>query len=226
MTPIATLTWTIARAGGIVAFVLVTGSVLIGIGLDLKWRSPLWPRFITTEVHRFVTLLALVFVLVHTVAVALDPFIGYSLAEVLVPMVSHYRTIWVGLGIVAAYLLAALWLSEYVRPHVGYAWWRRFHAVAFAAYVLTVVHGLATGSDTHAAWAVAMYGSSVLAVGGLLLFRLFPSDPRRPRHPVIAAVGVFIVVELVLWTALGPLQPGWNEVANGGRGTGQVIRSP
>lgn len=226
MTAIATLTWTIARAGGIVAFLLVTASVLIGIALDLKWRSQLWPRFITTEVHRFVTLLSLVFVVVHTLAVALDPFMGYSLAEVFVPLVSHYRTVWVALGIVAAYLLAALWLSEYLRPRVGYAWWRRFHAVAFVAYVLAVIHGLGTGSDTQAPWAVAMYAVSVLAVGGLFLFRLFPKDPRRPRHPVVAAVGVFIVVELVLWTALGPLQPGWNEVANGGRGTGQVTRSP
>ena len=95
------LTWEIARAGGFVAYGLLTASVAIGLVLSLKWRSPRWTRFITNELHRFVTLLALIFTVIHTLMVAIDPFIQFSPAEILIPFISHYRPLWIALGIVA-----------------------------------------------------------------------------------------------------------------------------
>ena len=110
-----TLTWEIARVGGMLAYVLVTASVALGLLLSLKATSENWPRFITNELHRFVTLVALVFTGLHTLAVLLDPFTGFSLNEVFLPLTSHYRPLWIAMGIVSAYLLVAVWASEYVR---------------------------------------------------------------------------------------------------------------
>ena len=143
-----TLTWEVARVGGMLAYVLVTASVALGLLLSLKATSENWPRFITNELHRFVTLVALVFTGVHTLAVLLDPFTGFSLAEVFLPLTTHYRPLWIAMGIVSAYLLVAVWASEYVRKRVGYAWWRRFHYLAFAVFLLGTLHGLGTGSDS------------------------------------------------------------------------------
>ena len=81
-----TLTWEVARVGGMLAYVLVTASVALGLLLSLKATSENWPRFITNELHRFVTLVALVFTGVHTLAVLVDPFTGFSLTEVFVPL--------------------------------------------------------------------------------------------------------------------------------------------
>jgi len=218
----STLTWAVARAAGMMAFVLSSASVLAGIALSLKWRSATWPRFVTNEVHRFITLVSLVFIALHGVAVLIDPFIGFTPVEVLVPLAIHYRPLWVALGVVAGYLLLALWISEWLRPRIGYAAWRAFHSLAFAAWGLGLVHGIATGTDTRTWWGLGLYGTSVALVVALLAVRLLPSDPRRPSHPVAAGIGALILAEVILWTVLGPLQPGWNAIANNGNGSGQA----
>ena len=217
------LTWEIARTGGLVAYALLLASVAIGLTLSLRWRSMHYPRFVTNELHRFVTLLALVFTGIHTVAVIVDPFIKFTLPEILVPLVSHYRPIWMALGIVAAYVLIAVYLSERVRSRVGYEWWRRFHALAFVAYGFATVHGLGTGSDSRAPWAIALYVGGVLLVGALLSLRLWPTDARLARHPFVAVGSIAVLAVTVLWAASGPLAPGWNAVAGGTSGPGTAL---
>jgi len=108
MTDLNQLTWTVARAGGFLAYGLLTASVVFGLVLGLGWRSRRWTRFVTTETHRFITLVGLVFIVVHGVALLLDPFIGFSPLEILVPGLSHYRPLYVALGIVGAYLAIAI----------------------------------------------------------------------------------------------------------------------
>lgn len=214
-----TLSWEVARVGGMLAYVLTTGSVVIGLLVSLKLRSPAWPRFLTTELHRFVTVLALVFSIVHGLAVWVDPFTGFGPSEVLVPGVSHYRPLWVALGIVGGYLLVAVWASEYVRRWIGYAWWRRFHFIAFAAFVLATVHGIGTGSDTATPWALALYGVSTFAVLALVGWRLL-SGPESIRRAAAFVLVSAAVAGGVVFTALGPARAGWNEIANEGNGSG------
>jgi DMSO/TMAO reductase YedYZ heme-binding membrane subunit len=216
---LGTITWEAARASGFVAYALLTASVALGIALSLGWRSRLWTRFVTNETHRFLTLIALVFTGIHGVAVAVDPFIRFSLPEIVVPFASHYRPLWIGLGVVGAYLLAAVYASEWVRPRVGYAWWRRFHTLAFVVYVLATLHGLGTGSDSRTPWAIVVYGGSVVVVGALLTLRLLPTPPAVSR-PIVAALCAIALAGGILWAWSGPLQPGWNEVANNGNGAG------
>ena len=158
-------TWSIARIGGFTAYGLMLASVLIGLVLSLKWKSVRYPRFVTNEVHRFVTLLALVFTVVHGIAIAVDPFIKVSLPEILIPFTSHYRPAWMAFGIVAGYLLLAVYLSERIRSRIGYDWWRRFHTLAFVVYVFATIHGLGTGSDARTPWAIALYAGGAIAVG-------------------------------------------------------------
>ncbi len=218
------LTWDVARIGGFVAYVLVLGSVVLGLVLANGWRSVRYPRFVTTELHRFVTLLAIVFTAVHGLAVAVDPFARFAPAEILVPFLSHYRPAWMALGIIGAYLLVALHLSERLRSRIGYAAWRRLHALTFAVYVLVTLHGLATGSDTRASWAIALYAGGAVAGGSLLVVRLLPLHPDGRRHPWIAASVTFGVMAAIAWIAVGPLAPGWSATA-GGTLTAAVARS-
>jgi sulfoxide reductase heme-binding subunit YedZ len=71
------LTWIVARAAGFTAYGLLTGSVVLGLALGLRWRSPRWPRWATTELHRFVTLLTLVFLGLHVLLLALDGYMRF-----------------------------------------------------------------------------------------------------------------------------------------------------
>ncbi|HEU4599240.1 MAG TPA: ferric reductase-like transmembrane domain-containing protein [Solirubrobacterales bacterium] len=217
-----TLLWQVSRMSGMVAYLLVAASVCLGLLLSLKVRSKSWPRFVTDGLHRHVTLLGLILTGLHTVTIWLDPFTSFTPAEVLVPMASHYRPLWIAMGIVASYLLVAVWASEWVRPHVGYAWWRRFHYVSFAAFLLITLHGLGTGSDTRTAWGVAIYLVASAAVLLLLAWRIAVAVPAEQRLPSLATLlaGSFA---LALWTVVAPLQPGWNAIANNGNGNGQVL---
>jgi predicted ferric reductase len=176
------LTWVVARAAGFTAYALLTASVLLGLALGMRWRSPRWPRFATTELHRFVTLLTLVFLGLHVLTIALDGYMRFSLVEVLVPLASQYRPLWMGLGVVAAWLAATVWASTWLQRLIGYRTWRRLHYATFAVYAAATVHGFAAGSDRGAPWALAVYAASVAAVVGLTAARLAaPGSPSAGR---------------------------------------------
>jgi len=216
-----TVTWDVARAGGFTAFGLLTLSVAIGLALTLHLQSPRWPRIINSELHNFLSLLALIFTGVHILAVWIDPFTNFGWNEVFIPFVSHYRPLWMALGIVAFYIGIAIGISTWLRPHIGYNWWRRLHVFTLLLYGLVVVHGIATGSDTRTLWGAAIYAISVLLVGTLLWIRLSkPVSAKSRAHPVLAIAVVVAVAFGTIWAMVGPFQPGWNAVANGGNGSG------
>ena len=148
MTSWSAVTWDAARAGGLISYVLLTAAVSLGLVLRNRWQSTRWPRLVTNELHGYVSLLALVFIAVHVMAVAVDPFTHFGLTAVLVPFASHYRPVWMGLGIVALYMLLAVWVSSRLRRRIGHRLWRQIHVLAFAVYAAATLHGLGTGSDT------------------------------------------------------------------------------
>ncbi|HZU75123.1 MAG TPA: ferric reductase-like transmembrane domain-containing protein [Dehalococcoidia bacterium] len=204
MTGLETLVWVIERAGGFTAFALLTLAVAVGLALSLHWQSPRWPRIINSELHNFLTLLATVFLGVHVLAAWVDPYTHFSLAEVLVPLVSHYRPEWIAFGIVALYLGIAIGISTWLRPKIGYAAWRRLHVLTLAVYALSAVHGIASGTDTGTAWATAVYAGSIGLVGALLAMRVAtPKDATGRARPMltVGSVAALALVTAVLVSA-------------------------
>jgi len=178
--------WYSARASGYTALVMLTLSMVMGLVLSLRLHSPRWPRFVTTELHRFVTLTALVFVGLHTVAVYVDPYMRFSAAAVLVPFHSPYRPLGMALGITASWLLLAVWISSQLQRRIGWRSWRRLHYGAFAVYALAVVHTIVLGEDTTSAWGRWLVIGSVLVVTCLAAARALdrrlapvPAPPSR-----------------------------------------------
>ena len=216
MTTWSAVTWDTARAGGFVAYMLLSLAVSVGLVLRNRWQTPKWPRLITNELHGYLSLLALVFIAVHVLAVLVDPFTHFGLAEVVVPLASHYRPLWMGLGIVSLYLLLAVWVSSRFRAHIGYETWRRIHVLAYVVYVAATIHGLGTGSDTRSFWAPILYAVSVVGVGALAARRLLvPAARGQRRRPALAGAGAVAVVIMAAWAVAGPLAPHWGARAGG-----------
>jgi DMSO/TMAO reductase YedYZ heme-binding membrane subunit len=216
MTSWSAITWDAARAGGFLAYILLTLAVAAGLVLRNRWQSARWPRLVTNELHGYLSLLALIFIAVHVLAVLVDPFTRFGLTEVLVPFASHYRPVWMGLGIVALYLLLAVWLSSRLRARIGYRTWRSIHVLAYGVYGTATVHGLGTGSDTRTVWAPILYAASVVLVGGLAGRRLLvPPSRGDRRRPGLAVAGGLAVVAMVAWTGIGPLAAHWGARAGG-----------
>ena len=170
------LVWDTARAAGFTTFLLLTLSVALGLVLSARWKGRGWPRFVTNELHRFATLLALVFLGIHVTAVWVDPFTHFGAAAVFVPLTTNYRPVWTALGIVGLYLVLAIWLSTLLRRVIGYPWWRRLHGLAFVLYAFAFLHGIGAGSDSHTTWGAAIYIGSISLVGVLTVWRIAAVD--------------------------------------------------
>lgn len=183
MTIWQSVTWNIARAGGFTSYVLLTLAVVVGLALSTQLQSPRrWPRLINSELHNFLTLLSTIFMIVHVLAVWIDPFTRFGWNEIFIPFASHYRTIWMALGIVALYLGIAIGISTWLRPRIGYIWWRRLHVLTLGIFVLVTIHGLGTGSDTQTPWALGIYLVSIAAVGLLFCRRLLDPAGKRKQQ--------------------------------------------
>lgn len=181
------VTWDVARAGGLTAYLVLTLAVALGLALSLKLQSPRWPRIINSELHNFLTLLASIFTGVHILAVAMDPFTHFGLNEILLPFASTYRPFWMAFGIVALYLGIAIGISTWLRPRIGYALWRRLHVLTLVVYGLVTVHGIFTGSDTRTWWALGLYLASLILVGTLFVRRMRISQ--QPQNPAVRSPG-------------------------------------
>lgn len=182
------VTWDIARAGGFTAYILLTLAVVVGLALSTKLQSPSrWPRLINSELHNFLTLLSTVFLVIHVLAVWLDPFTHFGWNEVLIPFASYYRPIWMAFGIVALYLGIAIGISTLLRKRIGYIWWRRLHVLTLVIFLLTTIHGFFTGSDSQTWWGLSIYIVSTVLAGSLFCRRVFFSNDKRKHvvaHPV------------------------------------------
>jgi predicted ferric reductase len=182
------VTWDVARAGGFTAYIVLTLSVVVGLALSTQIQSPSrWPRLLNSELHNFLTLLSAIFLVVHILAVWIDPFTNFGWNEILIPLASHYRPEWMALGIVAVYLGIAIGISTWLRPHIGYKLWRSLHVLTLGIFALATIHGIGTGSDTQTPWALGIYLVSIVMVGSLLCRRIFLSRGRRKQAPARSA---------------------------------------
>src|SRR6476660_7262150 len=105
------LYWYLTRSTGAVALLLLTVAIALGVVDVQRWSTPRWPRFVLDSLHRNVSLLAMVFLVLHIVTSVLDSFAPISLVDAFVPFTGSYRPFWLGLGAVAFDLLLAVTLT-------------------------------------------------------------------------------------------------------------------
>ena len=163
----ASTIWYVIRGTGMIAFVLLTVSVIAGLLITNKLVPAGRARVDLFETHTFVSLLALAFTSIHGVALLLDNFVHFSVVQIAVPFTSSYRPLSVGIGILGFYIAAVVYASFYFRKRIGYKTWRAVHYASFGAFFLADMHGIFAGTDSGTWWALAIYVVATLAVAGL-----------------------------------------------------------
>jgi sulfoxide reductase heme-binding subunit YedZ len=201
--------WYATRGSGAMTLLLLTASVVLGIGEVRRWRPGGAPRYAVAALHRTISLLALALLLVHIVTTLLDPFPRIGLLNAGVPFATDYRPLWMGLGTLASDVLVALVLTSLVRRRLGYRVWRGLHWLAYACWPVAVLHGLGSGSDTRTAWMLALTTACVGAVVVALVSRLASVGTRPAVQIATAAITVLSGFGLAVWMAQGPLARGW-----------------
>jgi methionine sulfoxide reductase heme-binding subunit len=165
------IAWYVARSAGIVAFLLLTASVVLGLLMSTRANLG-WPRFAVEDVHRFIAKLTGVFIVIHGGALLLDQVVPFSLRQELVPFASSYRPFGVALGIVSAELLGAIAITNALRKQLPHHVWRRIHMLSIVVWLGTTAHLLLVGTDRTDPWLLGLCASSVTAVGLALAPRL------------------------------------------------------
>jgi methionine sulfoxide reductase heme-binding subunit len=160
-----TILWYATRGAGVVTLILLSGVVVLGIVSSMRWQTPAWPRFLTTGFHRNLALTTLGFLALHVVTAVVDPFTALGWNAALIPFSSSYRRFWLGLGVVAIYLLLAIAITSLMRPLFGYQAWRAVHWLAYAMWPVAVIHGIGTGTDARFLW---MWAIESVCIGGVL----------------------------------------------------------
>ncbi|WP_246508584.1 ferric reductase-like transmembrane domain-containing protein [Actinocrinis puniceicyclus] len=202
--------WYATRATGVVALVLLTLSLVMGILVSVKFVSERWPRFATIGVHRNASLLTVAFLAVHILTAVLDPYAPVGLFSLVVPFVSSYRPLWLGLGTVAFDLLLALIATSLLRTRIPYRAWRAVHWAAYACWPLAIMHGLGTGTDPKSPAILALVVFCVAAVLGAGLWRLASGWPQHARARLASGLaGAMVVIAVAAWALAGPLASGW-----------------
>jgi predicted ferric reductase len=202
--------WYATRATGLVALVLLTVSMALGLLSSVRFARPGWPRFVTLGLHRNVSLLALAFTVAHILTSVLDGFVNIPIQDAFVPFIASYRPLWTGLGAIAFDLMIALIATSLLRTRMTYRGWQVVHWTAYLCWPVAVVHGLGTGTDTPVRWVLVLTGACVAAIAGLTLWRLVHGWSARPLAATVGAVTVVaIIVAGAAWLRAGPLSPGW-----------------
>lgn len=173
--------WWMIRTSGITAWGLL--SVVVALGLMFRSRFLPVPPARLLDAHKFVRVLALVFLSAHLGLLLFDPVVRFTPWEILVPGLAAWERWAMALGTVALWLIVVVSLVFAFRQKLGSWGTRAFkysHWAAYAAWPLATAHFVMAGSDVPLLTPIVI--AVTAAIGVLLLVRGWTSGvPRRGR---------------------------------------------
>jgi sulfoxide reductase heme-binding subunit YedZ len=168
----STILWYATRASGLMALILLTLTMVLGLVTTTRTRSRSWPGFAQQELHRRISMIAVVFLGVHVLTSVLDTFVHIGWTAVVVPFTSAYATFWVGLGAVALDLMLAVFVTSLLRSRLRPGTWRALHWLAYLSWPVALAHTFGMGTDAGEGWVVVLGIGCVLLVIAALGFRI------------------------------------------------------
>src|SRR5215469_262001 len=184
--------WYTARATGVVALILLTITVALGVAGTARLSTELLPAIVRSGLHRNVSLLVVAFIVVHVLSSVLDPFAGIRLS----------------LGAIAFDMLLALIVTSLLRSRLSPGLWRGVHWFGYVCWPVALWHGLGTGTDSRLSWLLLLEAGCALVVAAAVAWRLNLAGRSLARAAGLAGIAGFALATIV-FVAVGPLQPGW-----------------
>jgi sulfoxide reductase heme-binding subunit YedZ len=187
----STAFWYATRATGLMALILLTVTMVLGITTTTRTRARRWPGFAQQELHRRLSMMAAVFVGLHVLTSVLDTYVHIGWAAIVVPFTSGYDSFWVGIGAVSLDLMVAVFVTSLLRSRMRPGTWRAVHWLAYLCWPVALAHTFGMGTDAGEIWVIALGALSVAAVLAALGWRVAAVARQRTARAVYAsAVGV------------------------------------
>ena len=180
--PETPLLWWAARAFGFVSLFAMTLSMLFGLALSSRTSARWLSARTVSRLHQDWTIVAVITMGFHIVAVILNTHGGIGALEAVVPGLSDRLTGPLTLGIVSGWGLVVLAASSWLRRHLSYAAWRAVHGTAFGAFLLALAHGVLSGTDSGLPFVQWYYLATGALVGGGIIYRALATGARADRR--------------------------------------------
>ncbi len=166
------LWWYVTRSAGVMAYLLLWFSTAWGLAVPSKLLNPVLEGMYTFDFHQFISLLAIGFALLHILVLTLDRYLPYSTWQILIPFLSPYRPLWVGIGVISFYIIALVTITFYIRSRIGMSAFRAIHISSLLAYLGITLHGFYAGTDSPLLSMQLMYRGTALVVVFLSVYWL------------------------------------------------------
>jgi len=184
----STAFWYASRATGIVALLLLTAVLVLGLLVTRQGRLPGLPRFAVTGLHRNLSLLAVTFIGVHVLTAVLDSYVTIPVLSAAVPFASGYERFWLGLGAISFDLMLALIATSLIRGRLNRSLWRAVHLLAYTSWPCALAHGIGASRDLQHGKLLALVGCCALVVLAALAWRVAAAAREVPRAARVAVV--------------------------------------
>lgn len=175
------LFWITSRAAGIVALVLASVTVSLGLLMSTRLLRKRGPDLLA--LHEVLSMSALVAIAVHGVTLLGDRYLHPSLVDIAVPFAGGYRAFWTSLGIIGGWGMALLGVSYYLRRYIGAARWRSLHRLTALMWLAGLGHALGEGTDAGQAWFLVMMAIVAIPALALLATRRLGASPPSAAPP-------------------------------------------
>ncbi len=179
--------WYITRAAGFTSYLLIWLSMVWGLAVSSKVLDAVLHRSFTYDFHQFLSLLAIGFILLHMLVLLFDGYLPYTLSQILVPFLSPYRPLWVGVGVIGFYLILLVTVTFYIRGRIGMKAFRVIHVFSLLAYLGVTLHGFLSGTNSSLPAVMGMYAGSFLVVVFLTAYWLLTLGAKRRLKSAPAA---------------------------------------
>ena len=170
--------WYATRAAGLVTLLLLTATTALGLLTAGRVSTVRWPRFLVIGLHRNISLLALVFLGLHIGTTVVDSYTSIGIQDAVIPFLSGYHRLWLGLGAIASDVLIAVSVTSALRQRIGHRFWRAVHWCGYLCWPIAMAHGLGIGTDRSQTWVFVLAvacGAAVLVAGIVRGLDLLPS---------------------------------------------------
>jgi sulfoxide reductase heme-binding subunit YedZ len=180
--------WYVTRGTGIVALLLLTLVVTLGTLVANRIGGTFVGRFELNELHRSISMVAMLFLILHILTTVIDSYVSTGIISAFVPMTSAYKTVPIAIGAVGFDLLLCVWISSLLKVRIKNQSWRFIHWFSWLAYTSAIIHSYMSGSDAHNGAGLILVAGCAGIVLCVALWRYFARPERAAGRTALSPI--------------------------------------
>jgi methionine sulfoxide reductase heme-binding subunit len=141
------LFWLTSRAAALTAFFVIAAALLTGQALRTAMFEGAVRNRDLSNLHRFLTVCWVPFVVLHVLAMTLDAVARIGPLDLVIPFRVPYAALPIGLGTIGFDLLLIVTIAAYMRSRLDPTVWRWLHRLSYVMFGVFLLHALLAGTD-------------------------------------------------------------------------------